>query len=104
MELLVFLRFGTFLFKEKAICEVTSGRRWMEWFRGLSRRGKNERFAVARRETRKESFTSNCKTRLMERDAFLPCGALFILYFVLGAWYCNVLLYSLYRHLSIVLS
>ena len=26
---------------------------WMDWFRGLSRRGKNERFAVTRRETRK---------------------------------------------------
>ena len=53
MELLVFLWFGTFLFEEKAICGVTSGRRWMEWFRGLSRQGKHERFAVARRETRK---------------------------------------------------
>ena len=50
MELLVFLRLGTFLFEEKAMCGVTSGRRWMEWFRVLSRRGKNERFAVARRE------------------------------------------------------
>ena len=52
----------------------------------------------------KESFTSNCKTQLMEHDAFLPCGALFVLYFELGAWYCNAPLYSLYRHLSIVLS
>ena len=27
------LRFGTFLFEEKAICgQVTSGQRWMEWF------------------------------------------------------------------------
>ena len=51
-----------------------------------------------------ESFTSNCKTQLMERDAFLPCGALFVLYFELGAWYCNAPLYSLSRHLSIVLS
>ena len=36
--------------------------------------------------TDKESFTSNCKTQLMERDAFLPCGALFVctLYSVLG--------------------
>ena len=42
----------------------------------------------------------------MEHDAFLPCGALFVLYmyFELGAWYCNAPLYSLYRHLSIVLS
>ena len=32
MELLVLLRFGTFLFEEKAICGVTSGQRWMEWF------------------------------------------------------------------------
>ena len=51
-----------------------------------------------------ESFTSNCKTQLMEHHAFLPCGALFVLYFELGAWYCNAPLYSLYRHLSIVLS
>ena len=51
-----------------------------------------------------ESFTSNCKTQLMERDAFLPCRALFVLYFELGAWYCNAPLYSLSRHLSIVLS
>ena len=48
-----FLVIQTFLFEEKAICGVTSGRRWMEWFRGLSRQGKNERFVVARRETRK---------------------------------------------------
>ena len=32
MELLVSLRFGTFLFEEKAICRVTSGQRWMESF------------------------------------------------------------------------
>ena len=32
MELLVLLRFGTFLFEEKAICGATSGQRWMEWF------------------------------------------------------------------------
>ena len=32
MELLVLLRFGSFLFEEKAICVVTSGQRWMEWF------------------------------------------------------------------------
>ena len=32
MELLVLLRFGTFLFEEKAICGVTSGQRWLEWF------------------------------------------------------------------------
>ena len=32
MELLVLLRFRTFLFEEKAICGVTSGQRWMEWF------------------------------------------------------------------------
>ena len=33
MKLLVFLlRFGTFLFEEKAICGATSGQRWMEWF------------------------------------------------------------------------
>ena len=32
MELSVLLRFGTFLFEEKAICGVTSGQRWMEWF------------------------------------------------------------------------
>ena len=31
MELLVLLRFGTFPFEEIAICEVTSGQRWMEW-------------------------------------------------------------------------
>jgi len=53
---------------------------------------------------KKESFTSNCKTQLMEREAFLPGGALFVLYFELSAWYCNAPLYSLYRHLSIVLS
>ena len=41
--------------------------------------------------------------QLMERDAFLPCRALFELYFELGAWYCNAPLYSLSRHLSIVL-
>ena len=29
---LVLLRFGTFLFEEKAICGVTSGQRQMEWF------------------------------------------------------------------------
>ena len=32
MELLVLLRFRTFLFEEKAICWMTSGQRWMEWF------------------------------------------------------------------------
>ena len=32
MELLVLLRLGTILFEEKAICGVTSGQRWMEWF------------------------------------------------------------------------
>ena len=32
MELLVLLRFGTFLFEEKVICGVTSGQRWMVWF------------------------------------------------------------------------
>ena len=32
MELLVFLWFGNFLFEEKAICGVTPGQRWMEWF------------------------------------------------------------------------
>ena len=32
MELLVLLQFGTILFEEKAICGVTSGQRWMEWF------------------------------------------------------------------------
>ena len=32
VELLVLLRFGTFLFEQKAICGVTSGQRWMEWF------------------------------------------------------------------------
>ena len=32
MELLVLLWFGTFLFEEKAICGVTFGKRWMEWF------------------------------------------------------------------------
>ena len=48
------LRFGTFLFEEKAICGlVTSGQRWMEWFPCLSRRSKNQRFALARRKTRK---------------------------------------------------
>ena len=33
-----------------------------------------------------KSFKSNCKMQLMERDAFLPCGALFVctLYSVLG--------------------
>ena len=54
MELLVLLRFGTFLFEEKAICGVTStsyGRRSCLASRGLSRRGK--RYAVARRKTRK---------------------------------------------------
>ena len=32
MELLVLLRFGTFLFEEKVICGVTSGQRWMVRF------------------------------------------------------------------------
>ena len=32
IELLVLLRFGTFLFEEKVICGVTSGQRWTEWF------------------------------------------------------------------------
>ena len=32
MELLVLLRFGTFLFEEKTICGVTFGQEWMEWF------------------------------------------------------------------------
>ena len=32
MKLLVLLQFGTFLFEEKAICGLTSGQRWMEWF------------------------------------------------------------------------
>ena len=49
MERLVLLRFGTFLFEEKA------SDRWSGFpaNRGLSRRNKNERFAVAHRETRK---------------------------------------------------
>ena len=55
MELLVFLWFGTFLFEEKAICGVTcldsDGWSGFPANRGLSRRGKNERFAVAHRET-----------------------------------------------------
>ena len=47
------LRFGTFLFEEKAIWGlVTSCQRWTE-FPCLSRRGKNQRFAVARRKTLK---------------------------------------------------
>ena len=47
------LRFGTFLFEEKAIRGlVTSGQRWTE-FPCLSRRGKNQRFAVTRPKTRK---------------------------------------------------
>ena len=54
MELLVLLWFRTFLSEEKAIwclaCDEWSG---FPANRGLSRRGKNERFAVARRETRK---------------------------------------------------
>ena len=55
MELLVLLRFRTFLSEEKAICGVMSGLRWSGFpaNRGLSRRVKNERFAVARRETHK---------------------------------------------------
>ena len=32
MELLVLLRFRAFLFEEKALCGVTSGHRWIEWF------------------------------------------------------------------------
>ena len=31
LELLFLLRYGTFLFEEKAICGVTSGQRWMKW-------------------------------------------------------------------------
>ena len=56
MELLVLLRFGTFLFEEKAICGgrlASDGWSGFPANRGLSRRSKNERFAVARRETRK---------------------------------------------------
>ena len=57
MELLVLLRFGIFFSEEKAICGVKSGQRWMEWFFLLTEvshdESKNERYAVARRETRK---------------------------------------------------
>ena len=64
------LRFGTFLFEEKVICGlVTSGQRWMvrsgfPASRGLSQRGKNQRFAVARRKTRKHKASFN-KTKYM---------------------------------------
>ena len=52
MELLVLLQFGTFLFEEKAISGVTSdGWSGFPANRGLSQGSKNERFAVARRET-----------------------------------------------------
>ena len=59
MELLVLLRFGTFLFEEKAICGVTSGQQRMDGVVSLLKevshddRGKNERFAVARLKTPK---------------------------------------------------
>ena len=54
MGLLVYCNLGFFFFEEQAICGlVTSGQRWMKWFPCLSRRGKNQRFAVARRKTRK---------------------------------------------------
>ena len=49
-------------------------------------------------------ITSNCKTQLMKRDPISPCGASHVLYFVLVTRYCKVPLYSLFRHLSIVLS
>ena len=42
MELLILLLFGTFLFEEKAICGVTSGQRWMEWFPLLTEVSHNE--------------------------------------------------------------
>ena len=45
--------------------------------------------------TIKESFTSNCKTQLMERDPISPFGASHVLHFVLATRYCKVPLYSL---------
>ena len=43
----------------------------------------------------KESFTSNSKTQLMERDPISPFGASHVLHFVLATRYCKVPLYSL---------